>query len=531
MAKQQIIDMLNGSTLIYQKQNSFNGASFVIGFRCGSQLDGKYAGLSHLLEHLLFDGTTEDLTKSIHSQILKHTINQNAFTSSSFIASTFQATHNHIEKALDNVMHTLTKKVFTPEQIKKETKVVKQEIYLYRDRFAKSTKSAKKDLLDQLIQDDNPTDIFATLGNENTLKMVTPELLTKYMERYFNLDNLVISVTTNKPLNEIIELLEEKVYLKIPQATDEKYIVPYNDVTSLNPQNLFFAYPNNESKTVEINLILKERENTYANDINKEYAFDMIEEYLMNQLGGIMYEKLRISNNLVYSFSLDNMDLGLGKIKKFNATTNKSKMRKTVKVLCDMIRELGENGFPRDKFEDVKKALTDIENADLKKFKPCSAYDNFDDYIEGVEFIDYKAVMKYIKEMTYEEFNEYVTGIYKQAKVSLAIDGDFDSRDCYSLIEVEEMLGNYANRQYKAQLNAPIMQYTTPAGNFVDLLQTIINPSEEEMQIPKTVTIDDQALFDDPNAKEEKPKKKKYSKTQGTAETNNGQNNGEDKQK
>ena len=44
----------NGATLIYQKQNTFDGCHFIIGFRGGSQLDGKYTGLSKLLEHLLF---------------------------------------------------------------------------------------------------------------------------------------------------------------------------------------------------------------------------------------------------------------------------------------------------------------------------------------------------------------------------------------------------------------------------------------------------------------------------------------------
>lgn len=530
MAKQQVINMENGSTLIYQKQKSFNGTSFVIGFRSGWQLDGKYLGLSHLLEHLLFDGTAEDLTKSIHEQILKHTIGQNAFTNSSCIASTFSATNNHLEKALDNVMHTLTKKEFTPDQIKKEAEVVKQEIYLYRDMAQKQVKTAKKELLNQLLQVDNPPDVLIGLGNEKTLKMATPEILVKYMDRYFNLDNMVISVTSNKSLNEIIELLEEKVYPKFKNATDEKFIVPYDEVTTLNPQNYFFAYPNNTSKTVDINIVLKERENGYAEDINKEFAYDMVEEYLMNGLGGLIFEKLRISNSLVYSSSLGNADLGMGKLKLFNATTNKAKMRKTIKELCALINNIAQNGFPKDKFEDVKNALTDIENADLKKFKPCSARDNFDDFMDGIEFIDYKAVMKYIKEMTYEEFNEYVAGIYKQAKVSLSIDGDFDSRECYSLIEIEEMLGNYANRQYKAQLNAPIMQYTTPTGNLVDMLQVIMDPTGGEEELPKTVTIDDQSLFVD-LIEEEKKNKKKKTETKEKPQPEDEKNKNQDKQK
>jgi len=496
MAKQQIIDLENGSTLIYQKQNFFNGASFVIAFRSGWQLDGKYEGLSHLLEHLLFDGTTEDITKSISEQILKHTIGQNAYTNSSYIATEFAATNDHLAKALDNVMHLFTKKEFTPEQIKKEANVVKQEIYLYRDMGQKVVKSAKHDLIYTLIQSQVPN-ATAGLGNEKTLKMVTPELLVKYMERYFNLDNLVISVTTNKPLNEILELLEEKVYPKFQPATDEKYIVPYDDCTPLSPQNYFIAYPNNESKTVKINLVLKEREDEFPQDINKEYAFDTIEEYIMNHISGILFEKLRIDNSLVYAYNLENVDFGLGKLKIFTATTNGAKMRKTVKVLCETLREFSTNGFPRKRFEDVKKALTDYENAKLNKFKPCSALDNFNQFMEGIEFVDYKKVMNYIKEMTYEEFNEYVSRIYKNAKVSLAIDGDFDSRNCYSLIEVEEMLGNYTHKAYKSQLNVPIFQATTPSGNFIDLLQNVLQPiNMESATIPKTVTIDDQELFE-----------------------------------
>ena len=80
MAKQEVLELENGATLVYQKQSVFNGYSFVIGFRSGAQLDGKYKGLSHLLEHLLFSGSTQSKTKSILNRVLAYSINQNAFT-------------------------------------------------------------------------------------------------------------------------------------------------------------------------------------------------------------------------------------------------------------------------------------------------------------------------------------------------------------------------------------------------------------------------------------------------------------------
>ena len=148
MAKQQIIQFDNGATLIYQKQSVFNGYSFVIGFRAGAQLDGKYKGLSHLLEHLMFRSSTgKDMKKNVLNDILKYSIGQNAHTGECTFTSEFSVTNNNVDFALENQMRMFMTKSFSENQIKREIEIVKQEINLNIDEMANYQPSALDSLL------------------------------------------------------------------------------------------------------------------------------------------------------------------------------------------------------------------------------------------------------------------------------------------------------------------------------------------------------------------------------------------------
>lgn len=504
MAKQQIIEFDNGATLIYQKQSVFNGYSFVIGFRGGAQLDGKYKGLSHLLEHLMFrTASSKSMKKNVLNDILKYSINQNATTSKYFITSEFSVTNDNVAYALDNQMRMFTGKTFNEEQIRREIEIVKQEIlftgadeeYVDMSALGALKKGLKK------------TDNFAkcnVLGNSRTLNQIKPEHLKRYIERYFNSNNLVISVTTNQSLDKTIELLQEHVFTKIGPARQSKYVAPYPELDEYQDINALCLYPDPNGRNVQIDILLRDTVGMKL-DVDKEFAYTIVEEYLMNSIGGILWKTLREDNNLVYTYSLSNADYGTAKFKHFNALTNSAKMRKTLRELCTTIRNIGMYGVPKEKFEIVKQALTDQQNATLNKFKSCSAIDNFNDYLLGMPFVDYKKAFGYIKNMSYEEFNEYIKSIYSEVQASVAVDGAFDSRKMYNLVEIEEMLGNYSHSESWHEYNQPIVQATAMPDERVQIITEIANQvndqldMQEEMekqakQPHKFVTIDNQQV-------------------------------------
>ncbi len=500
MAKQQIFEFENGATLVYQKQNVFNGYSFVIGFRSGAQLDGKYKGLSHLLEHLLFRSTNDNITKNILNKILTHTINQNAFTTQNSIAVTFSATQNNVEMALENCMKMITSKKFSEEQIRKEIEIVKQEINMYKDA-PDVCDYALESLLDSLMV---PTEEYSSmdiLGNPRTLKSITPEILRKYVSRYFNLDNLVISITSNKSAEDAIKLCEEHIFSKLTNAKSSKYIIPYDKPAEFHNMSGLVAIPNRNQQNVQINLLLRERSD-YSEDIDREYAYEIIEGYLLNSFGSLLWNALRVKNNLVYNYGVEGADFGKTKFKVFNALTSGPKMRKTITEICKVIRDIADNGVPEKLYNTVMQALTDRQSANLQKFKNCSAKSNYNGLLEGIPFVDYKKVNTYIQNMTYEEFNSYIQEIYKRAEVSLSVYGNFDRRKMYYLVEIEQMLGNTIHLDQKEMFNQPIGEFAEipdmeriaqhqKLDTMLDIQETINNMTPE--QTPP-VRIDDEKV-------------------------------------
>ena len=100
-------------------------------------------------------------------------------------------------------------------------------------------------------------------------------------------------------------------------------------------------------------------------------------------------------------------------------------------------------------------------------------------------------VSKNIEKMSYEDFNKKVTHAYKNANVSILIDGGFESRSVPTIIEVENMLGKHINDANKDQLNVPRIEATMPTPPAVEIIeQPEINYKDAEV-----VNIDDEVIM------------------------------------
>lgn len=510
MAKPEIYQFDNGATLIYQKDPSFDGSQVAIGFRCGSQLDGKYKGLSHLLEHLLFKDHDQKLGDKIRKQLADNTFFPNAATSASSIEVNFTATNADLEKAIKTVVKMISNRDFSEEEIKREKEIVKQEINMYKDEDYTNNLA-----LIELYSILNKYDERDLLGSPKTLNMVTPALLKEYQKRYFNKQNLVISITSNRPAQEILDICESLIVKKIPNATSNKFIVNLNP-NKTEKRNFLVVEPNIPSSNVSINLLLRDRDE-YSENPEKEAAQDLIEEYMLNQTRYMLYDKLRIENNLVYNYYAVNEDSGNNKFKRFYAMTSPAKMRKTIKAICELIKDIGTNGFPQEQFEFAKKRLIDLVNARIKKVEKCSATNNFYTYLENMPFVDNKKVLKYLKEMTFEDFNNYVSYAYAAGNISVAVQGSFDVRKMYNLIEIEQMIGNYEHSEELTDLNLPRIESTDLPDDELELLiqdeldrrelSEALTEAVEELTSMPTVDMDD---------KKTKTEKKKKTDTEKT---------------
>ena len=253
---------------------------------------------------------------------------------------------------------------------------------------------------------------------------------------------------------------------------------------NFSSNNALITDPNHISHNVQIDLLLRAR-NKVTRHPEKEIAYSLMEEQYLNSITGLLYEKLRVENQLVYASDKDDLNFGTACYKRFYALTNATKMRKTIRVLCDLIYDLGVNGFPKDKFEKYKQLLLDSIN-DQEKARSGFAYGNYVNYLRGFGYLDSNLIISHIKNMEYEDFNKAITTIYQKGNVSLAVKGLFDSRKMYKLIEIESMLGNTKHIDDFLKYNIPNAEFTKSTGGLSASLNKCNNSKTKKQENERT---------------------------------------------
>lgn len=120
----------NGMTVIVRRVVS-PAVAVRIYVRTGSIYEGRWlgGGLSHLLEHLVAGGSTEDRTEAENRNLLQEIgNNSNAYTSADHTCYFINTTPEHLDKAVDLLAGWMLRAKITPEEFAREYQVVQREL-------------------------------------------------------------------------------------------------------------------------------------------------------------------------------------------------------------------------------------------------------------------------------------------------------------------------------------------------------------------------------------------------------------------
>ena len=123
-----------GITLITEKRES-NSIAIAVGVRVGSNNEPKNMhGVSHFLEHMLFEGTKKRPNATIISNEIESRGGEfNAYTSNERTVFYIKMLPKHFDIALDTISDMLLNSTFNPKFIEKEKKVILKEINMVID--------------------------------------------------------------------------------------------------------------------------------------------------------------------------------------------------------------------------------------------------------------------------------------------------------------------------------------------------------------------------------------------------------------
>ena len=247
-------------------------------------------GISHLIEHLNFKGTSKRSSKQISVEFEEIGANANAFTSKTNTCFFATALNENMEKCFDILSDIVFNSSYNPVDIEKEKKVVFEEIDMYEDDP------------ETVCQEEFYKNFYAgtpmsrsILGSKESVGKLTREQIVEYVKNNYTANNVIVSVVGNFSADEI-ERLTEKYFVpffkgkrEIEEPVKSNVIIP----------NKSFGFVKKDIMQTQIALGFP-CDNIFSKDRTDYILLSFI---FGGGMGSRLFQKVREENGLVYTIS------------------------------------------------------------------------------------------------------------------------------------------------------------------------------------------------------------------------------------
>src|SRR5215469_13172331 len=173
----EISNLSNGLTVITDPMANLESAALGIWVGTGSRDElPREMGISHMLEHMAFKGTTSRDARQIAEEIESVGGYLNAYTSREQTAFHARVLKNDVNLALDIIADILVRPTYEASELERERQVVLQELGQARD----TPDDIIFDHLQNVIYQNQPLG-WPILGEDQTVAAFTREDLKSYM--------------------------------------------------------------------------------------------------------------------------------------------------------------------------------------------------------------------------------------------------------------------------------------------------------------------------------------------------------------
>lgn len=409
----------NGAVLVYAHNPLSKTTQAHIGFRCGSQCDGENKGLSHLLEHMLFNGEGKDK----RSEIIRLTDTYfNAHTSLHSIDIDFNCPSVNLSTIMQIGSEMLFQKHFDKKELENEKKVVLHEFDYNSDMsiIDSITSEYERNFFINIaypkVKKDYQNTDEIILGNEETLSKITPEILAEYSDKYFVSENMIMSVVSSLPFDQIKEMCDKYFMSKVVSKPENK-VIPVNYINnSFIRQHRMTVTHRQYVDECQINLLF--RSPKYPS--SKVYLLDLLNDFIFNDEFGLLQKKLRLSNGLTYTPYQYGHEFNNHLYSVIYFATDPEHGIEALKIVTSALGELVEKGISQSDLDKFKLFISSRLERQTKSF--YSSENLFFTLVENKT--PFETLKLDYESLTLDEVNEHIRNLYGMSKICLTIDGN-----------------------------------------------------------------------------------------------------------
>src|SRR5699024_2201648 len=195
----------NGLTVITKRVEKIQSLSIGMWIKTGSRNETDHqAGITHLLEHMLFKGTDNRSAHNIALSMESVGGSINAFTTLEHTCFFARCLNKHLAKAVDVLSDMLLRPSLLKEEIEKEKKFI-------LDKKKKKSDNPKDYVLDcfmNVVVNGHPLG-RSILGNKESVAKLNKQDLCNYMSTHYRSDNIIIAAAGDLSHDEVVSIVKE----------------------------------------------------------------------------------------------------------------------------------------------------------------------------------------------------------------------------------------------------------------------------------------------------------------------------------
>lgn len=347
-----ITTLSNGIRIISEDQKHLETTAVGFWVNAGSRNESKNLnGISHLLEHMAFKGTSKRSAQSIVEEIESVGGYLNAYTSKESTAYYARILKNDLEIAVDIIADILNDSTFSNHELEKEKNVIEQEI------------GQVKDTPDDIIFDHFYNVAFpeqpigrSILGDTDQVKQFSRSDLISYMQKEYRGKRIVVSASGKVDHDTLVKLVDERMN-NYPSEVN-------SNLEAANYQGGCFT----ELKDLEQAHIL-----VGLPSVNYTHNNYFVSQIFSAVLGGGMssrlFQEVREKKGLcysIYSFASSYIDSGLFGV---YAATGEDGVKELLPAIIEQIKGL----IVKVPYNELQKAKSQLKSSLLMSLESASA--------------------------------------------------------------------------------------------------------------------------------------------------------------
>ena len=419
--------LANGLTVLFYPYEREDVVTVKLCVKVGSAYENeKQAGITHLIEHMIFKGTESKKPEDIVGEIEALGGYMNAFTSFDYTCYYTTGPTKILEKSLDILSDIVFHPYFDPKELEREKEVVVEEMKMRLDNphvvlFEEVMKASY-----QKYPYRRPI-----IGYEETVRSFKREDLLSFINQFYTPENMLLSVVGKIPQDELFSLIN-KYFTNLPKRKLKKVKFPEEPFTE-KPKLVWVERPVKEGYFVF----------TLPGASFREEDAPLL-DLLVQALGGgessRLYVRLKRELNLVKTISMSAFSpVGPGLIEIYG-TADPEKFKDIVSHLINELEEIKNLGITEEELQKAKVQLLsdfvfDAETSDglsstLSSFQLKRG--NYRDILWYKNKIE-QATVEDLKEVAkkYFNFDKLVGGFLSEKR-------HFDEEDFKKLISVKK---------------------------------------------------------------------------------------------